>query len=94
MRRVFAIAVAVLAGSLSAGVAPFAVQPCEPPWPVGADLNGDWSLDAYDVLDLVLSFGPCEEPCAGDLDGGGAIDLIDLMMLMAEIDSLPLLAQR
>ncbi len=94
MRRVFAIAAAGLVGLLCAGSAAALAQPCEPPWPVGADLNGDWSLDAYDVLDLVLSFGPCEEPCVGDLDGGGTIDLIDLVMLLAEIDSLPLLAQR
>jgi hypothetical protein len=69
-------------------------QPCEPPWPVGADLNGDWSLDAHDVLDLVLAFGACDEPCPGDLDGSGSVDLIDLVMLLAEIESAPLLAQR
>jgi hypothetical protein len=94
MRRVSAIAVAGLAGWLCAGTAPAVPQPCEPPWPVGADLNGDWSLDAYDVLELVLRFGPCDEPCAGDLDGGGTIDLIDLVMLLAEIDAAPVLAQR
>jgi hypothetical protein len=106
MRQVVAIGVTAVLGAFSSPSAPAIHEPCDPvvwaaefadltmeaPWPIGADLNGDWALDAFDVLELVVGFGPCDEPCPGDLDGNDSIDLFDLLILLAEIEPSPLLA--
>jgi len=46
-----------------------------------ADFNGDGSVNGADLGVLLASWGPCTD-CAQDLDSSGAVDDMDLLMLL------------
>jgi hypothetical protein len=52
--------------------------PC--PW----DLNGDGVVNVLDLILLVQSFGPCDDPddCPEDFDGDGFVGILDLLALL------------
>lgn len=47
----------------------------EPSDPLAGDVNGDWSVDLFDLNTMRNNFG---EAGNGDLDGNGVVDLADL----------------
>ncbi len=55
------------------------------PW----DLNGDGWVDLLDLLELVHSFGPCEEECPQDFDEDGFVGVSDLLALIANLGECP-----
>lgn len=55
-----------------------------PEAPVTGDLNGDGSVDVFDLLILLATWGPCiNELCPADLNGSGAVDTVDMLMLLS-----------
>ncbi|MEE9130664.1 MAG: hypothetical protein V3T84_11650 [Phycisphaerales bacterium] len=46
-----------------------------------ADLNGDGSVGAADLLSLLVSWGPCKG-CPADFDGDGTVGASDLLTLL------------
>ncbi len=55
--------------------------PCEPPSACPADLDGDGTVNAADLAQLLGNWGPCED-CPADFDGDGVIDAADLAQLL------------
>ncbi len=55
--------------------------PCEPPPACEADLDGDGTVGAADLAQLLGSWGPCKA-CPADFDGDGIIDAADLAQLL------------
>jgi hypothetical protein len=51
------------------------------PW----DLNGNGFVWFFDLLSLLFSWGPCDDPgnCPADFDGNGFVGVMDLMELIA-----------
>ncbi|MEE9129889.1 MAG: hypothetical protein V3T84_07700 [Phycisphaerales bacterium] len=49
--------------------------------PCPADLDGDGSVGAADLLTLLVSWGPCEG-CPADFDGNGSVGASDLLALL------------
>jgi hypothetical protein len=47
-----------------------------------ADLNGDETVDVFDLLELLGSWGPCPPPCSPDVNGDGTVDVFDLLELL------------
>ena len=45
------------------------------------DLNADGVVNVLDLIELVMSFGPCEG-CPADFDGDGDVDAADLAQLL------------
>ncbi|MHC4107323.1 MAG: right-handed parallel beta-helix repeat-containing protein [Planctomycetota bacterium] len=56
--------------------------PC--PW----DLNGDGEVNVLDLIELVMSFGPCEE-CPADFDDDGFVNVVDLIALIMNFGPCP-----
>jgi hypothetical protein len=55
-----------------------------------ADLDGDGSIDASDLSQLLVSWGSCVKgACAADLDASGDVDAADLSLLLATWGSCP-----
>ena len=52
------------------------------PLPCPADLDGDGSVGAGDLLALLASWGPCEG-CAADFNADGEVGAADLLILLA-----------
>ncbi|MEE8155689.1 MAG: hypothetical protein V3T53_12115, partial [Phycisphaerales bacterium] len=50
--------------------------------PCPADLDGDGSVGAADLLDLLFNWGPCPG-CAADFDGNDTVGASDLLALLA-----------
>jgi hypothetical protein len=52
--------------------------------PLG-DLNCDGSVSEDDFWLLLDAWGPCpsEVSCPGDLDGNGAVDVVDFLLMLA-----------
>ncbi len=50
--------------------------------PCPADLDGDGSVGASDLLSLLVSWGPCKG-CPADFDGNGTVGASDLLTLLA-----------
>ena len=46
------------------------------------DLNGDGLVGAFDLILLLVAWGPCEG-CPADLDANGAVGASDLLILLA-----------
>jgi hypothetical protein len=46
-----------------------------------ADFNGNGAVDVDDLIELLLSWGPCPQ-CAPDMDGSGTVDVDDLVGLL------------
>jgi hypothetical protein len=49
------------------------------------DSNGDGEVNSDDLINIVLSWGPCPPPpanCPGDVDHSGAVDADDLVMVV------------
>ncbi len=61
---------------------PQAVPPC--PW----DLNGDGVVNVLDLIELVMSFGPCEG-CPADFDDDGFVNVLDLIALIMNFGPCP-----
>lgn len=55
--------------------------PCDPPPACDADLDGDGTVGASDLAQLLGSWGPCEG-CPADFDGDGVIGAADLAQLL------------
>ena len=54
--------------------------PCQP-----GDVNGDGLVDVLDLVQVIVSWGPCPAPpqlCPADVDGSGAVDVLDLVLLI------------
>jgi outer membrane protein assembly factor BamB len=52
--------------------------------PLPGDVNGDGAVDVADLVELLVSWGPCPEPpepCPADIDGDGDVDVGDLVEL-------------
>jgi hypothetical protein len=49
--------------------------------PCPADLDDSGTVDVFDLLQLLGTWGPCAD-CAEDLDGSGAVDVFDLLELL------------
>jgi hypothetical protein len=48
------------------------------------DLDGDGVVGVSDLLDLLATWGPCDDPCCPtDLDESGTTDVSDLLRLLA-----------
>ncbi len=58
------------------------VLPC--PW----DLNGDGVVNVLDLIELVMSFGPCEN-CPADFDDDGFVNVLDLIPLIMNFGPCP-----
>ena len=56
--------------------------PC--PW----DLNGDGVVNVLDLIELVMSFGPCED-CSADIDDDGIVNVLDLIALIMNFGPCP-----
>jgi hypothetical protein len=41
--------------------------------------NGDEVVDVVDLVDVVLGWGPCGQPCDADVSGDGLVDVTDLV---------------
>ena len=54
-----------------------AVISCACPW----DLNGDAIVSIFDLIDLLLSFGPCQD-CLADFDDNGSVNVMDLIEML------------
>jgi hypothetical protein len=54
-----------------------------PTAPCPADVNGDGSVNVFDLLQLLDAWGDCPG-CPEDLDGSGTVDVFDLLMLLGE----------
>lgn len=55
------------------------------PAPILGDLNGDGSVNGFDLALLLGAWGRCPAPpaeCPADLDGNGAVNGIDLALLL------------
>jgi hypothetical protein len=48
-----------------------------------ADINGDWTIDVLDLLQVISDWGPCGNSCPADIDGNGAVDVLDLLEVIA-----------
>ncbi len=59
-----------------------AAPPC--PW----DLNGDGVVNVLDLIELVMSFGPCED-CPADFDDDGFVNVLDLITLIMNFGPCP-----
>ncbi len=61
------------------------VEPC--PW----DLNGDGVVNVADLLILIFSFGPCDDPddCPADFNGDGFVGVLDLLALLQHFGRCP-----
>ncbi len=46
------------------------------------DLDGDWRVSIFDLLELLKRLGGQGEPGAGDVDGNGKVDIFDLLELL------------
>ncbi len=46
------------------------------------DLDGDGSINAADLAQLLGSWGPCGDDCPADFDGNGAVGAADLAVLL------------
>jgi hypothetical protein len=82
-RLVLGIAALILVGL--AWIAPrqgTASPPVVPECP--ADLAGDGVVDAGDLLEAVLGWGPCAG-CRADLNGDGAVDAGDLLQIVVSL---------
>ena len=55
------------------------------PW----DLNGDGVVNVLDLVDLVMSIGPCGEECPADFDGDGFVTALDLVALLLNLGPCP-----
>ncbi len=60
----------------------YAFQPC--PW----DLNGDGVVNVLDLIELVMSFGPCEG-CPADINEDGTVNVLDLIALIMNFGPCP-----
>jgi hypothetical protein len=49
-----------------------------------ADLDGDGVVRAFDLITLLVAWGPCEGPCAADLDGDGDVGMPDLLEMLVD----------
>ncbi len=54
------------------------------PW----DLNDDSVVNVLDLIDLVMSFGPCED-CPADFDDDGFVNVLDLIALIMSFGPCP-----
>ena len=54
------------------------------PW----DLNGDGIVNVLDLIELVMSFGPCEG-CPADFDDDGFVNVVDLITLIMNFGPCP-----
>ncbi len=54
------------------------------PW----DLNGDGVVNVLDLIELVMSFGPCEG-CPADFDDDGFVNVLDLIALLLNFGPCP-----
>jgi hypothetical protein len=54
----------------------------DPPAACAADLDGDQTVDVFDLLQLLDAWGDCPD-CGEDLDGNGTVDVFDLLELLA-----------
>ena len=45
------------------------------------DLNGDWTVTAADLAELLGDWGPCPD-CPADIDGDGVVNAFDLAILL------------
>lgn len=66
-------------GCLDARAALEVVLPPEP----DADLNGDGTVNGFDLTYLFASWGPCED-CLADLTDDGLVDGFDLVILLSQ----------
>lgn len=64
-----------LASSLPGGLLAGEPEACQ------ADLNGDGTIDVFDLLLVLESWGPCPA-CPADLTNTGAVDVFDLLFLL------------
>ncbi len=64
------------------GAYEFQGTPC--PW----DLNGDNIVNVLDLIELVMSFGPCED-CPADFDDDGFVNVLDLIALIMNFGPCP-----
>jgi hypothetical protein len=54
------------------------------PW----DLNGDGEVNVLDLIELVMSFGPCEN-CPADFNDDGIVNVLDLITLIMNFGPCP-----
>ncbi|MHC4990068.1 MAG: SMP-30/gluconolactonase/LRE family protein [Planctomycetota bacterium] len=47
-----------------------------------ADVTGNGTVDATDILAITLTWGPCGASCPGDLDGDGVVGVEDLLLVL------------
>jgi len=48
-----------------------------------ADLDGSFTVDTVDLLNLLAQWGPCDPDCNADIDGDGEVGATDLLELLA-----------
>jgi hypothetical protein len=55
----------------------------DPGFEVPGDVNGDGAVDADDLVEVILAWGPCPPPpCPADLDDNGVVDADDLVLVI------------
>ena len=59
---------------------------CVCPW----DLNGDATVNVSDLIELLLSFGPCQG-CPADFDNNGSVNVLDLIEILLNFGPCPAL---
>jgi hypothetical protein len=50
----------------------------EPVWPIEGDTNCDQQVDTDDLINVILSWGPCAA-CPSDVTGDGTVDANDVI---------------
>lgn len=46
------------------------------------DVTGDGTVDVEDLVQVILDWGPCGDPCPSDTDGNGFVDVEDLVAVI------------
>ena len=71
--------IVMLAVALSCITQPVAGGTC------AGDVNGDGSVNVEDLVQVILNWGPCPDPCPpickGDLNGDCKVDELDMALL-------------
>ena len=41
--------------------------------------DGNGEVDVLDLVEVIITWGPCDTPCPADFDGSGDVGVLDLI---------------